>query len=519
MSNNILLSLITFSPLLAIIILAFVPRHQGGVIKQIGVLGTLLPLVLSVMLFVNFNYQVPGMQFVESVPWITIPLAPAAYEGISSFELRYEMGVDGISMPLVLLTTIVAAMAAIASWHHVKRRLKEYFILFHILLIGMLGVFTTQNLLLFFIFFELTIIPTYFLISIWGYQERERAANTFLIYNGVGSAIMLITFLVIYWTIPLFNIPATMNISEIASVLSNPEHIMMLEQYKPGYLFALFLGLFIAFGIKLPIFPFHTWMLKVHVQASPAVVMIHSGILLKLGAYGLLRLGVGFFPEEAYQFATWIAILGVVNILYGAVLAFVQKDLKMVMAYSSISHMGIVLLGIAAMNTIGFQGAVFQAVSHGFISALLFFLIGVVWERVGTSHITQLGGLAKSMPFVSGVFLTAAMASLGLPGMSGFISEFLAFLGLFGVMPIIAVIGALGIIFTAVYLLRAVLRTTFGPTPERLQGLPDAQPMEVIPMVVLLGMIVLIGIYPAVLSDPLQETLKSIVPIVPGIGG
>ncbi|UFJ40151.1 NADH-quinone oxidoreductase subunit M [Brevibacillus humidisoli] len=518
MDNSMLLSLITFSPLLAILILAFVPKQHGGIIKQIGIIGTLLPLILSLMLFANFDYQQSQMQFVEHLPWIAVPIGVGAGGDLFTFPINYDMGVDGISMPLIVLTAIVGTLAAIASWQ-IKRRLKEYFILFHLLLIGMFGVFATQNLLLFFIFFELTLIPAYFLIGIWGYSERERAANKFLIYNGIGSAIMLIAFIAIFWTAPQLNADPTMNMTELRQILTSPDFLAMMEQVKPGLLAALFLALFIAFGIKLPIFPFHTWMLRVHVQAPVPIVMIHSGILLKMGAYGLIRLGIGFFPEQAYFFATWMAILGVINILYGAVLAFVQKDLKMVMAYSSISHMGIVLLGFAAMNTIGFQGAVFQTISHGFISALLFFLIGVIWERVETSQIDELGGLARSMPFVSGILLAAAMASLGLPGMSGFISEFLAFLGLFGTMPVIGTIGALGIILTAAYLLRAILRTTFGPTPDRFLSLADAQPIEVIPMIVLLGFIILLGIYPAVLSDPLQETLKTIVPIVTGIGG
>ncbi|RNB82092.1 NADH-quinone oxidoreductase subunit M [Brevibacillus fluminis] len=512
-----LLSLITFSPLLAIIVLAFIPKQQGGVIKQIGILGTLLPLIMSLMLFTNFHYQQPGMQYAEHHDWISIPVGTDQAGQVFEFKIGYEMGVDGLSMPLIVLTAVIATLAAVASWS-MKKRLKEYFILFNVLLIGMFGVFASQNLFQFFIFFEMTLVPMFFLIGIWGYGEREKAANKFLIYNGVGSAIMLIAFLIIYLTIPGVDGNPTMNMSQLTEALTSPNN-QMLAQLPESFKFGLFLALFIAFGIKLPIFPFHTWMLKVHVQAPPAIVMIHSGILLKMGAYGLLRMGIGFFPEQAYKFATWMAVLGVINILYGAVLAFVQKDMKMVMAYSSISHMGIVLLGFAAMNTIGFQGAIFQVVSHGFISALMFFLIGVIWERVGTSTISELGGMAKSMPFASGIFLTVAMASLGLPGMSGFISEFLAFLGLFGSMPVIAAIGALGIILTAVYLLRAVLKTTFGPTAERLKGAADAQPMEVIPMVILLGFILLIGIYPAVLADPLQQTLKTIVPIVTGIGG
>ncbi|MFD2368424.1 NuoM family protein [Brevibacillus sp. GCM10020057] len=508
---NILLTALVFSPLLAIVILAFVPNHQGGAIKQIGIYGTLLPLILSLWMYGSFNNESANLQFVEKHDWISIPIGMSQSGAMFTFDIGYDLGVDGISMPLVLLTSIIATLAAVASWQ-VKKRLKEFFILFHILLIGMLGVFASNNLFLFFIFFEMTLVPTFFLIGIWGYGEREHAANKFLLYNGIGSGIMLLAFIV------LFVMTRTMNIDQIVTMLSTPENPAA-AALTPAFRYGLFMALFIAFAIKLPVFPFHTWMLKVHVQAPPSIVMIHSGILLKMGAYGLLRMGIGFFPDEAYQFSTWFAVLGIINVLYGAVLAFVQKDLKMVLAYSSISHMGIVLLGFASMNTIGFQGAMFQVVSHGFISALLFFLIGVIWDRTQTSMIDDLGGLAKAMPFAGGILLAGAMASLGLPGMSGFISEFFAFLGLFGRMPVLAAVGALGIVLTAVYLLRAILRTTFGKMPERFIGLADAQPMEVIPMVVLLGCIILIGVYPALLGIPMQQALKTIVPIVTGIGG
>ncbi|WP_239565350.1 NADH-quinone oxidoreductase subunit M [Brevibacillus fulvus] len=488
----------------------FTPKQMVGTIKTIGVLGTLLPLIMSLMLFAGFDYSA-GLQFIERRDWIKIPIGLDQNGSLTFFPIRYEMGIDGASMPLLLLTAIIGTLAAVGSWQ-MKRRLREYFILYHLLLIGMFGVFSAQNLFLFFLFFELTLIPVYFLLGIWGYAERERAANKFLLYNGIGSAILLLAFIAIFVQLQ------TVNFGELQQVLTNPDDPLS-GYLSPEYRYGLFVALFIAFGIKLPIFPFHSWMLNVHVQAPPPVVMIHSAILLKMGAYGLLRIGINFFPDQAYEFSVWLAVFGLINIFYGAVLATVQKDLKMVLAYSSISHMGMVLLGFAAMNSIGFQGAIFQLVSHGLISALLFFIVGVIWDRTGTSTITELGGIAKSMPFISGVFLAGALASLGLPGMSGFISEFLALMGLFGAMPLHAAIGAIGLIFTTIYVLRAVLRAVYGPTPSRLTRLADAQPMEAIPLVVLLGVIILIGIYPAVLSDPLQKTLDSIVPVVTGIGG
>lgn len=504
--EHILLSLITFSPLLGILLIALLPKEKGGVIKGTGMIVALVPLLLALYLYGSFDLSESGNQFTEKADWFSFKFPVYDFSTmqltLADVVVNYEMAVDGLSMPLVVMTAIVGALAAVAS-QHIRTRLKEYFILFFVLEIGMLGVFMAQNLLLFFLFFELTLVSMYFLVGIWGYHEREKAANSFLIYNGIGSAIMLIAFVALFSKFNTFDIPFITEQMGLEGTIS---------ELGDAFRWGVFVALLVAFGIKLPIFPFHSWMLRVHVQAPPAVVMIHSGVLLKMGAYGLIRFGYGFFPDLTMEWSTVIAILGLINLLYGAIIAFVQTDLKMVMAYSSISHMGIVLFGIAALNGEGFQGAIFQMISHGFISALMFYIIGVIYERTETSYITDLGGLARSMPFVSGILLTAAMASLGLPLMSGFISEFQAFLGLFLTdLKIIAAIGTLGLILTAVYLLRAVLRTTYGSTPEKWQGITDARPLEVLPMVVLLGFIILIGVYPSVLGDPLQETISDLI--------
>jgi NADH-quinone oxidoreductase subunit M len=409
---------------------------------------------------------------------------------------------------MMLLTAVLSTLAAIASIH-IKKEWKGYFILFLLLQIGMLGVFAAENLLLFFFFFELTLIPMFFLIGKWGYFEKENAAYRFLIYNGLGSAILLIVFVI------LFAKTGTMNIADITYLFTSGEEVFiggMTDDLRLGLLIALL----VAFGIKLPIVPLHSWMLKVHVQAPPSIVMLHAGVLLKIGAFGLIRFGVGIFPEQFEQIAFVLAILGVVNLLYGAFLALIQTDFKMVLAYSSISHMGIVLIGLASMNEAGVQGAIFQVVSHGFIAALLFFLIGVMHERVGTTTIEKLGGLAKVMPLTAGFFLVGAMASLGLPGMSGFVSEFLAFLGLFKEMPVVAAVGTLGIILTAAYLLRAVMGMTFGKTAAYGEKVVDIRGVEFIPVVAMLFFIVLIGVYPSILAEPLQATIEA---IILGIGG
>jgi NADH-quinone oxidoreductase subunit M len=377
--------------------------------------------------------------------------------------------------------------------------------LFLLLEIGMLGVFTAQNLILFFLFFEITLVPMFFLIGKWGYFEKEKAAYSFLIYNGLGSAVLLIVIMV------LFARTGTTNI-EALKILVNSDNSQLVAPISESLKLGLLIALLVAFGVKLPIFPLHSWMLRVHVEAPPSIVMLHSGILLKIGAFGLIRFGLGIFPEQFRDLSVLLAVLGVVNLLYGAFMAFIQDDFKMVLAYSSISHMGIVLIGLGALNEAGIQGAIFQVVSHGLISALLFFLVSVLYERVQTTNIANLGGLAQGMPLTAGFLLAGAMASLGLPGMSGFISEFMAFMGLFREMPVLAAVGTLGIIMTAVYLLRAVLAIAYGRSDREFAGITDIRSYEWAPVLILVGLIILIGVYPAVLSQPIES-------IVLGIGG
>jgi len=540
LDNLPILSMIIFSPLLGILVLMFIPKEQGRWIKIVGITTAFIPLILAAALYVDFNHQSEEtLQYTESVEWISIPLNLEGNSGLSSYKLNfnYNVGADALSLVLILLTALVSAMAALASLH-IKKRWKTYYILFLFLLVGMLGVFSARDLFLFFVFFEVTLVPMFFLIGIWGFKEREGAATKFLIYNGIGSALMLVAFLILVTTAGFtldqtdpqqFVGIYTSGLDQIMANLSDPAAYVNVNPTSglplPFFLseamrWFLFILLLIAFGIKLPIFPFHTWMLKVHAEAPPAVVMIHSGILLKMGAYGLIRYGVMLFPEQAKEWAIVLAILGVVNIIYGAVLAFRQTDFRLVLAYSSISHMGIVLFGIAAFNVIGMEGAIFQMVSHGLISALMFMIVGSLYERTDTMVLSSLGGLAKSVPFISGVLLVAGMASLGLPGLSGFVSEFLAFVGLFDSMPIITAIGTLGIILTAVYVLRAVLKITYGPIAAQYENMKDARFVEVIPMVTLLAFIVLLGVYPSVLSDPLKHTVDQLIQNIAGrIGG
>jgi len=523
------LSMIMLTPLAGLLIVLLLPKQRGNWIRITAVAAVLVPLILSLLVYGGYDQERGGASYDEKLSWVNVPLNKEPQQGVSDYLLTidYSLGIDGFSLPLVLLTALVTAMAALASFS-VKKRSKAFYAWLLLLEAGMLGVFMARDLFLFFICFEITLIATYFLIGIWGNYNREKAANQFLIYNGIGSAIMLLAFVLLVNTAG-FRIEQTggqlqyiysSSYETIALHLSDPAAWAnmspeLIGSLNPFYMsnamqWTLFIMLLVAFGIKLPIFPFHTWMLKVHAEASPSVVMLHSGILLKMGAYGLIKFGVLLFPLQARDWAVVLAILGLVNLLYGAVLAFRQTELRLVFAYSSISHMGIVLLGIAAFNELGLQGAMVQLVSHGLISALLFLILGSIYERTGTTELAELGGLARSMPFMSGMLLTAGLASLGLPGLSGFVGELLSLLGLFESMKWLTAIAVIGIILTAAYMLRAVLKITFGPQSDNYTALKDARLIEALPMIVLLAFIVLIGCYPSVLTDTMGLTFEGL---------
>lgn len=545
-ANIPILSLLIAAPLLGLAVVLALPRQRAQWLRWAAVLATVVPFALSLLLMADFQPSADGDAYTEQATWMKaqansdlVNNPASGYTANTFIHFDYHVGLDGITMPLVLLTTLVSLMAALASFQ-IKKRWKAFYSWFLLLEASMLGVFLARDLIVFFIFFELTIIAAYFLIGIWGYGNKERAANRFLLYNGTGSAIMLLAFIILIATAG-FRIEvneAAQSVSYFFSGdyatlvhnLSDPSALAnvppaQLGQLNPFYISEqmetmLFLMLLIAFAIKLPIVPFHTWMLKVHTEAAPAVVMIHSGILLKMGAYGLLRFGVFLFPDVAHEWALALGILGAINVLYGALLALVQREFKLVLAYSSISHMGIVLLGIASFNELGLQGAVFQLVSHGLISALLFLIVGSLYERAHTTRLDELGGLARPAPFMSAALLVAGMASLGMPGLSGFVGEFMAFAGLFETQEWVAGSAAIGLVLAAAYMLRAVLKITFGPAPEQLAAIRDARFSEAVPMITLLAFIVLFGLYPSLLTDTMKHSFDVLLSrIYSGLGG
>ncbi|WP_153728114.1 complex I subunit 4 family protein [Salinibacillus xinjiangensis] len=487
------LSLLVFSPFIGLIALLLAGKQSDNITKRIAAFSSLIPLILSILVYAQYQ---AGSGLSEILRWVQFEV------GEQTLTLNYELAVDGFSVILILLTTIIAVLAVFTSSWQIKQNSHLFFMLMFLLEFGILGVFSADNLILFFIFFEITLIPMFFLIGKWGGTDREESAFSYIIYNGLGSMVLLIAIAAIFVT------AGTTNFSEAAEYFRTSN--------EAGLQLGIAIAFLIAFGVKLPIFPLHSWMVKVHVHAPPALVMIHAGVLLKIGAYGLIKFGVGILPASFTTLAPLIAILGLVNLLYGAYLALVQEELRSVLAYSSISHMGIILLGVAALNEAGIQGAIFQSVSHGLISALFFLLVGILLVRTRTTNLRKLSGLARLTPVLAGFFLVAALAGLGLPGMSGFVSEFTVFLGIFENMPVIGAIGTLGIIMTVVYMLRAILKMTYGTYRNMFGDMNDLGMGELIPATILLICIVVIGVYPNTIALTVQQTLET---LLVGIGG
>jgi len=504
--DNYILSIITFAPLAGALLILLMPSKNRRTIQWISVIFTAIPLVLAFRIYQNYLPSNTGIneadlfQFVEKYPWI------------SSFKINYYVGVDGLSVTMVFLSALISFIGVFASFG-IQKAIKGYFALYLLLATAMMGVFVALDFFLFYVFWEVMLLPMYFLIGIWGGPRREYAAIKFFLYTLFGSVFMLLVMLFFYFNANTFSLV------ELSS-------IMVSRQY-PGYLnieslrIAAWVLLFIGFAIKIPAFPFHTWLPDAHVEAPTAISVILAGVLLKMGTYGLLRISYPLLPQETFLLAPIaLGTLGVVNIIYGAFVAMAQNDLKKLIAYSSISHMGYVMLGMAAFNVAGLNGAIFQMFNHGTITAMLFIMVGVIYDRAHHRNIDELGGLIQQMPRYAAFTAFAFFAGLGLPGLSGFISEVLVFMGAFEVYPVLTVIAVSGVVLTAAYLLWAYMRVFFDKLQERYKGFPDINKVEVFSVLPVAFFILLLGVYPAPylkLVEPTMTKMVSIFSDTPGL--
>ena len=483
--GNGLLTVTVFLPLAGALAIALLIRGDQRVRYFAGAVA-LVELALSVVVFALYDTGGERYQHIDRVTdWIAV----------DNFDVQYFLGVDGLSAPMVLLAGLLGMTAIFASWG-IKERVREYFVWLLILQTAVMGVFTALDFILFFLLWELELVPMFFLISIWGSGRREYSAMKFLIFTFLGSAFMLVGILALFFSTGV----GTFDMTEL------PEKIQAATLIVPsGVVFTL---LFVGFAVKLPVWPLHTWLPDAHTDAPTAVSVMLAGVLLKMGGYGMIRVSAGMFPEVIVDAAWVLATFGVINVLYGAVVTMRQTDLKRLVAFSSVSHMGYVLIGIAsvagvagAVSPVGLTGAAMQMFTHGTITGLMFLLVGLLYDKAHTRQIPELGGLATRMPVIAAAFLVAGLASLGLPGTSGFVAEILVFLGTFPVWSWATGLGAFGIVITAGYILWMIQRSLFGPAVARFNDVRDASRLEMVPIFVLVAAVLVVGVYPAVVAD------------------
>ncbi|HEV2206262.1 MAG TPA: NADH-quinone oxidoreductase subunit M [Candidatus Acidoferrales bacterium] len=493
-ADNHILSTILFTPLLGAIILLFIPRERGDLHRWIGNIFGMLGLLVSIPLIWRFSIApgTPRFQFVQDLDWI------------HSIGARYALGIDGLSFLMVMLTTILGAISILSSWSAIRKREKEYYILFLLLQTGMLGVFMSLDFVLFYVFWEVMLVPMYFLIGVWGSERRLYAAIKFFLYTLAGSVLMLLAILAIYSTAHTFSIKAILE-------APHPVFSLRLERW-------LFWGFFFAFAIKVPMFPFHTWLPDAHTEAPTAGSVILAGVLLKMGTYGFLRFSLPMFPDATNQFRGIMIVLSIVAIIYGALVCMMQKDMKKLIAYSSVSHLGFCTLGIFALTPLALQGSIIQQVNHGISTGALFLIVGVLYERRHTRLISEFGGLSTPMPNFAAIYLIITLSSLGMPLLNGFIGEFTILRGAFDV-PVYgwrwAAWGVIGVILGAAYLLWLYQRVMFGNvTNDKNEKLPDLNWREYATLVPLVVLAFWIGIYPKPLFRVLEAPVQQVVQVV-----
>lgn len=459
-----------FLPLAAACVIACLPQERTQIIRCAALLATGLVLGMAVCLICRFNTGITQMQFVEIHPWIPF------------LDVQYHLGIDGLSIALVFLTALLGFLACVAS-SGIVHRVKEYYIFYLLLMVGMMGTFVALDLVLFYVFWELVLVPMYFLIGIWGGPRRQYAAIKFFLYTLVGSLLMLVAILVLYFT----SLPHTFNMLELAQM---PVWLDLRWQIL------VFLGFYVAFAIKVPVFPFHTWLPDAHVEAPTPVSVLLAGVLLKMGGYGFFRIAFPILRDAAQYFLFPIAVLAVINIVYGACVAMAQRDFKKMIAYSSVSHMGFVMLGLASMSLTGFNGAFLEMFNHGIITGALFLLVGVLYDRAHTRDLDRFGGIGQVMPVYGGFLSFFALASLGLPGLSGFVGELMALIGAFAMFKGLTIVSIAGLVFVVALFLSMLQRVLMGKLNSDCVHFSEIGAREVFTLVPLMAVTVMVGFYP-----------------------
>ncbi len=489
------LSLIWLSPLVGMLLIMFLPREYKNAMRWIAVGTSAFSLVLAVMIFFAYDPNAPGylgtkLQFVEKINWVP------------QLGMSYFVGADGISLPLIVLNAIVIFTGSFISWN-IEDRTKEYFVLLLLLVVGVYGVFISLDLFLFFVFYELAVLPMYLLIGIWGSTRKEYGAMKLTLYLMVGSAMVIVGMVAVYVVGGTFDMVALSN-----TVFSRTFQIVF------------FLPIFVGFAVLAGMFPFHTWSPTGHVAAPTAVSMLHAGVLMKLGAYGALRAALWLMPNGAHYWLPTIAGITLLNVVYGATIAMVQKDFKYVIGYSSVSHMGLVMLGISAMNTTALNGAVMQMFAHGVMTALFFAVVGrMVYERTHTRQLPELGGLMKIMPFAFVVFIIASLSSMGMPGTAGFMAEFTIFTGVMNFNPVIGTIAALSIPITAAYVLRVGYMAFMGDVKDpHYYELPPLTWQEKFAGTVLACVVIGVGLFPSIIMNLIGTGVEPIAQRIADVG-
>ena len=484
------LTLVTFFPLLGVFVILFINRENKTTIRWVALITSLITFGLSLWVLVLFKPADPDLQMVIDIPWIEV----------AGWEITYLMGIDGMSILLVLLTTFLTPISILSTWTAIEERVKEFMIFFLMLEVGMLGVFLSLDLFLFYVFWEFTLVPMYFLIGIWGGPNRVYAAVKFFLYTMAGSLLML---LAIIW---LGISQGTFSVPEIIANAAIPPNIQIW----------LFLAFAAAFAIKVPMWPLHSWLPDAHVEAPTAGSVILAGVLLKMGTYGFLRFNLSMFPVASVKLAPWIAVFAIIGILYGAMVSYAQKDVKKLVAYSSVSHLGFVMLGLFAINLQGIEGGILQMINHGISTGALFLVVGMIYERRHTREMDAFGGLWKVMPVYAVLTLIVVLSSMGLPGLNGFVGEFTILLGAFGSKvlnnPWFAVVAAVGVILAAVYLLYMFNKMFMGPVDkDENRKLFDLNLREIVTLVPLLILIFWIGLYPSPFFNLMEASVTKLV--------